>query len=363
MTELSIDFEKLKDVPRLLIEAELQPVQGDRFQPTGFPDLGAAVYERPDGKRMILVESAQSIANRLEATILDESEIGIAKEFEGLPYIVTTICDDKGNPIGRTSSLIEPHRINSPYIIGGLTQPDTNSKGKERQFKELFVEKAEYQKGGQLPWKSIAAAYLFYDPNSLIHGSFINVIDGRLRVPRAISGFIEAEDVNEVASGGVKSDVVDSTGELQLKNQTKEEKKKYVYGNIPYHRMEYTAKRITAYFNLDISLLEGYGLPDESIKLLITLGLYKVRRLLNQDLRLRTACDFIVKDKVKVKKQNGSAFDDFVFPEEGELIKILQEKIRTCNSLGLFTDPSVTELKAEVKKTAKNSKDETESDE
>lgn len=27
---------------RLLIEAELVPVQGSRFQPTGFPDLGAA---------------------------------------------------------------------------------------------------------------------------------------------------------------------------------------------------------------------------------------------------------------------------------------------------------------------------------
>jgi len=42
---------------RLLIEVELRPVQGARFQPTGFPDLGAAVFDAPDGRRL-LVESA-----------------------------------------------------------------------------------------------------------------------------------------------------------------------------------------------------------------------------------------------------------------------------------------------------------------
>ncbi len=35
-------FSSLQNEPRLLIEAELKPVQGSRFQPTGFPDLGAA---------------------------------------------------------------------------------------------------------------------------------------------------------------------------------------------------------------------------------------------------------------------------------------------------------------------------------
>ena len=61
---------ELNQAPRLLLEARLKPVQGDRLQPTGFADLGAAVYERPDGKRMLLVESAQSVANRLEHACL-----------------------------------------------------------------------------------------------------------------------------------------------------------------------------------------------------------------------------------------------------------------------------------------------------
>ena len=54
MTEqLDALYTTLQQQPRLLIEADLRPVQGDRFQPTGFPDLGAATYKRPDGTPML----------------------------------------------------------------------------------------------------------------------------------------------------------------------------------------------------------------------------------------------------------------------------------------------------------------------
>jgi CRISPR-associated protein Csb1 len=36
----AIDYEILKTAPRLLLEARLKPLQGHRFQPTGFADLG-----------------------------------------------------------------------------------------------------------------------------------------------------------------------------------------------------------------------------------------------------------------------------------------------------------------------------------
>ena len=39
---MSNPFDKLKDAPRLLMEARLKPLQGERFQPTGFADLGPA---------------------------------------------------------------------------------------------------------------------------------------------------------------------------------------------------------------------------------------------------------------------------------------------------------------------------------
>jgi len=75
-----MNLESLKTEPRLLLEAKLNPLAGTRFQPTGFPDIGAAQYkaqvQQPDGNLksvdMLLVESAQSMANRLEATCWDE---------------------------------------------------------------------------------------------------------------------------------------------------------------------------------------------------------------------------------------------------------------------------------------------------
>lgn len=77
----------LPRAPRLLLEAELRPVQGARFQPTGFPDVGAGVYTLPNGKEQLLVESAQSVANRLEAACWDETENDLVPELRGLPYV------------------------------------------------------------------------------------------------------------------------------------------------------------------------------------------------------------------------------------------------------------------------------------
>ena len=84
-------FEALKCAPRLLMQVDLKPVQGSRFQPTGFADLGAAVYDRPDGKRMLLVESAQSVANRLEHACLEGDGSRLAPEFDGLPYVLLNL--------------------------------------------------------------------------------------------------------------------------------------------------------------------------------------------------------------------------------------------------------------------------------
>ena len=50
---MPIDFERLAGHPRLLVTAFLNPVQGTRFQPTGFPDLGHAAYEDPAGSGQV----------------------------------------------------------------------------------------------------------------------------------------------------------------------------------------------------------------------------------------------------------------------------------------------------------------------
>lgn len=324
MTEILHEMEKLKGAPRLLLEVELQPVQGDRFQPTGFPDLGAAIYERPDGTRMILVESSQSVANRLEQTCLEGSGPGIAQDLAGLPYITAKL---DGAVETETSSLVEAHRINSPFII-------TN-----KEFKEAFEKKAEYGRGKPLNWKTIAGAIFYYDPNSLLHGVFMaNLEDGRIKVQRALSGFIEAEGIREAVSGGVKNNPLDPTGKLRVSDYNEN-----VYGNVPYHRMEFTADRIVAYFNFDLALLAGYGLAPEAKDLLVALGLYKVRRFLGSGLRLRTACDLAPKGGIGVTAPEG-----FTVPDEESLLEFIREKIGACTEQKLFADPPVTVLKANV---------------
>src|ERR1700756_1112765 len=85
------DVAKPEVGPRILIEVALKPVAGTRLQPTGFPALGPATYDAPDGNGgvvpTLLVESAQSMANRLEAVCWDDAAEGIAQELNGLPFV------------------------------------------------------------------------------------------------------------------------------------------------------------------------------------------------------------------------------------------------------------------------------------
>jgi CRISPR-associated protein Csb1 len=325
-------FEKLAGAQRLLLEVDLRPVQGDRFQPTGFADLGAAVYERPDGMRMILVESAQSMANRLEHGCLSGNGPRIAPELEGLPYIVAELS---GDAKAETSSLIEAHRINSPYIIS------------DKGFQNAFAARAACAKGKPLDWAKIAAALFRYDPNSLLHGVFLaNLEDGRVKVPRALTAFIEAEDVREAASGGVKNNPIDPSGKIRA-----EAEQDNVYGNVPYHRMEYTARKITVYFNMDLASIEGYGLAPEARELLVALGLYKMRHFLDGELRLRTACDLCPKGAEKVVSPAG-----FILPQKAELLAAVQKGIKACAEKGLFAKPAVTVVKTKVKQLAEGDK-------
>ena len=83
---MTIDLKPLQDQRRLLIEADLQPVQGKRFQPTGFPDLGPATYQA-GGTACLLVESAQSMANRLEETIWDAGANQPTEAAAGISYV------------------------------------------------------------------------------------------------------------------------------------------------------------------------------------------------------------------------------------------------------------------------------------
>ena len=322
-----IEWTKLENAPRILLVAELVPAQGDRFQPTGFADLGAAQYTRPSGTEMLLVESAQSVANRLEKTCLDGDGPDLAAELKGLPYVAATLSG-AGDPV-RTSSLIEAHRIGSPYFLHN------------KAFKEGLAKEMKYNPKRPLDWKAIYATLFKYDPNSLLHGVFLSLLEGgRVRAPRAVTGFIEAEDVKKAISGGVKNSPVDPKGELQAAEADAGEKG--VYSNVPYSRIEFTAGKIRAYFNIDLALIRGYGLPAEAYRLLVGLALLKIRRFLDGQLRLRTACDLRLVSDVRTTAPVG-----FAIPDEAVLLRSVQKAIGECKAL--FAEVPVTEVIAPVK--------------
>lgn len=309
-----MDWNGLHDVPRLLMEAELRPIQGSRFQPTGFPDLGAAQYEEPDGTQMVLVESSQSVANRLETTIWDRAAGDLVACARGLSYVRV----ETNGMRNFTNSILEAHRLNSPYIL----------EGKDKRIFNLLKEELSSMEDGPVDMGKLARMVARLDVNALLHGLFLakkELSGGRLRIARALTGFIEASDIRSVQSGGVKNDHVNPKG------NTGEG-----FGNVPYHREEFTG-HMKAYFNLDLSQIRGYRLGESVEHLLIVLALYKIRRFLAEGLRLRTACDLEVCGEVQVTKPSG-----WLLPSQTELEESLPKLIAQCTAEGVFADPPVS---------------------
>ena len=266
---MSLDLSALANAPRLLLRARLKPLQGTRFQPTGFPEIGAAQYEGPDGTPTLLVESAQSMANRMEAVCWDRVADDWVAPLKGLSVI--KVKDKAGQPL--TNSVLEAHRINSPYILEGNDRTVSD---------KLKVELADMEEG-LVDLRKLARVLLCLDINALLHGVFLakkELAGGRLRLPRALSGFIEATGTRVAASGGVKNDLVNPSGDTSRG-----------FGNVPFSRDEFVSPDLAAYFNLDIAQLRGYGFKQPVVDLLVALSLYKIRAFLDTGLRLRTACD------------------------------------------------------------------------
>ena len=312
---MPLDFTLLNDAPRLLIEAELRPVQGHRFQPTGFPNLGHARYESPDGQgQMVLVESSQSMANRLEAVCWDAVNDDWVAPLKGLPYVKVIKRDGDGREF-RTNSVLEAHRINSEYIA-------------RSEFKGEMENAMAFEKNKPFDVRrQLVPALLKFDINSLIHGVFLEEIAGVIRLPRTLSAFIEAEGANVASSGGVKFNRVDPSlreGE----------------GNVPYARDEWVAARITAYFNLDLRQIRAFGLGPDIAQLLIALALFKIRVFLVEGLRLRTACDLDLRG-VTVTRPGG-----FDLPQRADLEAELPTLIETVAAQGHFAEPPVSVVRA-----------------
>ena len=88
---INLKQSQLDDRNRLLFKVPLQPVLGRRFQPTGFPSLGAATFQTRNGTPSLLVESAQSMANRLEMTHVEHRQDRTSENrLDGLSHVRVT---------------------------------------------------------------------------------------------------------------------------------------------------------------------------------------------------------------------------------------------------------------------------------
>lgn len=265
----------------------LTPVLGSRFQPTGFPDLGPATFQKPTAQGWVPalhVESPQSMANRLELTTWDVAREDQRAELAGLPYL--RVVGPDGSFL--TSSRLEAHRLASAYIMDGTMRGATG--------RDALVGALGLAKDRAIDHRSLAKAICALDPLSLIHGVFFaqKAWPWQPKIARVVTCFIDAEDVRDAVSGGVKTDSVNPRTEGESKGSAEG------YGMVPHQRLEFTARTITAYVSVDHEQIRSYGLGVPGEELLEAIVAYELSNLFRSGpMRLRTACDLQVADEAE----------------------------------------------------------------
>jgi len=321
---------------RVAITVPLQPV-GATFFPTNFPDVGAALYRDPKtGKDNLVVESFQSMANRLEAVIWDPLTNRVVEELVGMPYVA--ILDQNNN--FRASSITLPHRIGTGYARG----KDAKLNGKP--FVNLLLD--------EIKQKGLAAAVFKYCPNSLVHGFWLSQFDdgGLSRMPRILSAAIDAYNVVPVVDGGAVHDPISNSGKLDLsefegsggKKITKNTKASELgLGNVLHYHESFAAERIEATFSIDLKLLQSTGLPQECQDFILYLSYFKIYRFLMEGLRLRSACDLEIA---------GDPVTEGEVPEYEAVCDRLASLLQQCRSH--FAQPPVTQLQVTLKQATRD---------
>ena len=116
------------------------------------------------------------MANRLEMTIWDSAKENVKEELDGLSHVRVTRNGDF-----LTDTILESHRLNSPYLL----------EGKDKVFFEQLKNELGVLETGPIDRRKLAEVLFKYDVNSLLHGVFLakkELAGGRLRVARALSG-------------------------------------------------------------------------------------------------------------------------------------------------------------------------------
>jgi CRISPR-associated protein Csb1 len=281
---------------RVILQATLVPLIGDRFQPAGFPEIGHVIYKAPRTDRttadVCIVDSAASMANHLEAVCHANSfALELHEDLTGLPYVqcLTDGADEGGAQSSGprrlvVTSLSEGHRLASTYFVGEKVMLVVKDRASDEAFigslTREFGLKDLKNKTHPLPgdWWRVFNTIFHYDPNSLVHGILFPSLG--IKISRVLTAHHEAFGAARVGSSGVKFDKLGKTTSGQPIFAVDEE----------------TASEIRATFILDLSLLRSFGLASNGLtgrqkEFLLELAFWKIQRLLAAPFRFRSNCD------------------------------------------------------------------------
>jgi CRISPR-associated protein Csb1 len=313
----------------LVIKANLKPVGDlDRFQPTGFPEIGHVIYDapRPDSAmetangttktmKVCIIDSAASMANHLESVCMDGlNSSDLHPDLAGLPHVVCVthrkfeqdgdaIKPAQDDPFDKAvvTSLTEGHRIASDYFLDAFHgKPEWKAEGKKKEkgkdktvpahwegtiFREQLrkdfgiteVKKDKTYFTHPEDWWKVYETIFRYDPNSLVHG--VLFAKEQIKISRFLTAHQEAFGAARVGSSGVKFDRLGKT----------------LSGQPIFAVDEETADEIRSTFIIDLAMLRSYGrksngLSDAQKQLLLGLSLWKIKHLLAKPFRFRSGC-------------------------------------------------------------------------
>lgn len=254
--------ENLYGQDRVVITASLALTNGRFLQPTGFSDIDACIYRDKEGRRWCLVESEQSMSNRLEAVCMKSPGVWV-DDLKGLPLIA--VRNKAGDLLA--TNLTEPHRIASSYILEG-------KRAANGDMRALLEAKLGLQNGGDF-WPMDRRADLerlvfALDPSALLHGfQFVQWKFVGLRQTRLVHARLEAElaDEPEVHYGMVKWDAIEP-------ESTREERANK--GQSIAAKSRIVPKNIIATFEIDVLGLKSLSLEEDQKKFLLGLALWKI---------------------------------------------------------------------------------------
>ena len=234
------------------------------FVPAGFVDVGHSVVRDTSGKNLVIVDSVQSLANHLEATLVAEPGQALPG-LEALPYLRLTITDPAGRT-RRTSSLELPHRLASGWFC------------KAKELKAFQAALAE-----DILDNGIAAATFRRCPNSLLHGVFYSQLEGLdpnvAKAPRLLSAEVVAKGAQSINDGGVAKDPLFPSGEefdVEALVGTKAKASEVGAGYIPYRHQAFIAEEIELSIYLAEGRLARLPLPEPAREVLRLLARLKL---------------------------------------------------------------------------------------